>query len=277
MVAPERHSPTPSPSTALARARPARSPPPLRDYRSIAAPTCSRLRADAPGGHHDRAGRTLVGAARAGGTMSNRTRLKILTILHGVMERARRVWKLPRNPVTDVEKPTHGAAPRSRSSRPRRSTRSLGRAGLRARRRDLPDRGLHWPAPRRARRAALARRRLHRSPPPRHPPTPSEPVHAQVGKGALRPDGARRRRGPARLAARGAHRRRRPRLPRHRRGFPRRHGPLPSLQGRAQARRAADLRFHDLRHTFGTQVIGNPRVRSSSSRSGWDTQTSTPR
>ncbi len=42
----------------------------------------------------------------AGGTMNNRTRLKILTVLHGVMQRAKRVWKLPRNPASDVEKPT---------------------------------------------------------------------------------------------------------------------------------------------------------------------------
>ena len=41
----------------------------------------------------------------AGGRMNNRTKLKVLTVLHGVMGRARRVWKLPRNPVTDVEKP----------------------------------------------------------------------------------------------------------------------------------------------------------------------------
>jgi integrase len=39
------------------------------------------------------------------GRMNNRTRLKILTVLHGVMQRAKRVWKLPRNPVSDVEKP----------------------------------------------------------------------------------------------------------------------------------------------------------------------------
>jgi integrase len=31
--------------------------------------------------------------------------LKILTVLHGVMKRAKRVWKLPRNPITDVENP----------------------------------------------------------------------------------------------------------------------------------------------------------------------------
>jgi len=43
-----------------------------------------------------------------GGTMNNRTRLKILTVLHGIMQRAKRVWKLPRNPVADVEKPIQG-------------------------------------------------------------------------------------------------------------------------------------------------------------------------
>jgi integrase len=42
----------------------------------------------------------------ARGTMNNRTRLKILTVLHGVMQRAKRIWKLPRNPISEVEKPT---------------------------------------------------------------------------------------------------------------------------------------------------------------------------
>ncbi len=41
----------------------------------------------------------------ASGRMNNRTRLKILTVLHGVMKRAKRIWKLPENPVSDVEKP----------------------------------------------------------------------------------------------------------------------------------------------------------------------------
>ncbi len=51
--------------------------------------------------------------ARAlGGTsgMSNRTKAKIVTVFHGVMERARRVWKLPLNPVSDVEKPRAAVA-----------------------------------------------------------------------------------------------------------------------------------------------------------------------
>lgn len=42
---------------------------------------------------------------RADGRRNNRTQLKIMTILFGVMERARKVHKLPLNPVRDLEKP----------------------------------------------------------------------------------------------------------------------------------------------------------------------------
>ncbi len=45
-------------------------------------------------------------ATLAASGMANATRLRILTCLHGVMKRAKRVWKLPRNPISDVEKPT---------------------------------------------------------------------------------------------------------------------------------------------------------------------------
>ncbi|HVF79046.1 MAG TPA: site-specific integrase, partial [Solirubrobacteraceae bacterium] len=41
--------------------------------------------------------------------MSNATKLKILTILSGVFERARKVHKLPRNPMAAVEKPIQRA------------------------------------------------------------------------------------------------------------------------------------------------------------------------
>src|SRR4051794_35761600 len=37
--------------------------------------------------------------------LSNRSRLKIIIIFHGLMERARKVWKLPLNPVRDVDRP----------------------------------------------------------------------------------------------------------------------------------------------------------------------------
>jgi integrase len=39
--------------------------------------------------------------------MSNRTKVKLLTVLNGVMARARRVHRLPVNPLADVEKPRH--------------------------------------------------------------------------------------------------------------------------------------------------------------------------
>ena len=37
--------------------------------------------------------------------LANRSKQKIIVILHGVMERARRLWKLPSNPVRDVDRP----------------------------------------------------------------------------------------------------------------------------------------------------------------------------
>jgi integrase len=40
-----------------------------------------------------------------GRRLSNRTRLKILIVFHGLMERARRAWKLPINPVADIDRP----------------------------------------------------------------------------------------------------------------------------------------------------------------------------
>ena len=40
-------------------------------------------------------------------TVSNRTKVKILTILHGILERARKAYGLPRNPMVDVERPRH--------------------------------------------------------------------------------------------------------------------------------------------------------------------------
>src|SRR5919109_1854576 len=37
--------------------------------------------------------------------LANRTREKAITVFHGVMERARKLYRLPTNPVADVEKP----------------------------------------------------------------------------------------------------------------------------------------------------------------------------
>src|SRR4051794_40478473 len=41
--------------------------------------------------------------------MANRTREKTITVFHGVMERARKLYRLPANPVADVEKPRTAA------------------------------------------------------------------------------------------------------------------------------------------------------------------------
>jgi integrase len=41
--------------------------------------------------------------------MANRTREKIITVFHGCMERARKLYRLPSNPVADVEKPRTAA------------------------------------------------------------------------------------------------------------------------------------------------------------------------
>jgi integrase len=42
--------------------------------------------------------------------LANSTRLRILTCLFGVMKRAKHVWKLPSNPIADVEKPVQSDA-----------------------------------------------------------------------------------------------------------------------------------------------------------------------
>ena len=108
--------------------------------------------------------------------MSNRTKVKLLTVLNGVMARARRLHRLPVNPMADVEKPRHRRVDGDRGLLAGGGPGAGPRGGLRAGRRDLPDRGVHRPAPRRARRAALARRRLRR---PAHPRRPA-PTRAVV-------------------------------------------------------------------------------------------------
>ena len=83
-----------------------RKPSTLRDYRSII--TAHLLPAFGAARLEDITTESVERWSErlaVGGTMNNRTRLKILTVLHGIMQRAKRVWKLPRNPVADVEKP----------------------------------------------------------------------------------------------------------------------------------------------------------------------------
>lgn len=85
----------------------ARKPSTVRDYHSIIKahllPTFGSIRLEDLS--TERIERWAEGLT-LGGRMNNRTKLKILTVLHGVMQRAKRVWKLPVNPVAGVEKPT---------------------------------------------------------------------------------------------------------------------------------------------------------------------------
>ena len=82
---------------------------------------------------------------------------KLLAILHGIMERARKAYDLPRNPVADVDRIriSYDAA-RFDFYSPRRGLCARARGGVRARRGAVPHGRFRWPAPRRARRAALA-------------------------------------------------------------------------------------------------------------------------
>ncbi len=47
----------------------------------------------------------LIETWQASMTQSASTRSKALVLMHGIFQRARKVWKLPANPVADVEKP----------------------------------------------------------------------------------------------------------------------------------------------------------------------------
>jgi len=195
----------------------------------------------------------------ARGTMNNRTRLKILTVLHGVMKRAKRVWKLPRNPVSDVEKPTQRRSVEMQVYSPEEMM-ALVRAadseqdaaiyltaaftGLR--RGELV--ALRWrdvDFPRRHIRvtASYTERAL------------STPKSGKVRSVPMAPAVAE---ALARLNQRGEHCTDDDLLFSGIAG-----GYLdasaPYRRYKATLKRAA-LRFYDLRHTFGTQVIGNPRV-----------------
>ena len=138
-----------------------RKPSTLRDYRSIVRAHLLPAFGDAAArGRHGRAHRALEGDAAR---WRNRTKSKILTVLHGVLRaRARASTGSAYNPVADVEKPRHRRVDGDRGLLARGGLGARPRRRVRAGRRDLPHRRVHRPAPRRARRAALARRRLRR-------------------------------------------------------------------------------------------------------------------
>jgi integrase len=201
-------------------------------------------------------------ALTRGGRMNNRTKLKILTVLHGVMGRARRVWKLPRNPVTDVEKPiqTHRTdvdvfSPEDVMALVRAAASEqdaaiyLTAAFTGLRRGELV--ALRWRDVDFARRhirvtASYSERALTTPKSGRIGSVPLAPVVSE----ALARQGQREEFiGEDDLVFLG---------------IAGTYLDASALYRRYKAalRRAGlrDLRFHDLRHTFGTQVIGNPRV-----------------
>ena len=85
------------------------------------------------------------------------TRVKLLAIVHGIFQRARKVWGLKVNPAVDVEKPPLSSSEDIEVFSPEESGRSY-RCGVRAGCRDLSHRRVHRAASRRASRLALARR-----------------------------------------------------------------------------------------------------------------------
>jgi integrase len=199
---------------------------------------------------------------RAGLTGSPRTKNKLLTELHGVFRRAQKVYGLERNPAAEVEKLRQRRRLDLDVFTPEEVRALCRRRGDRTGRGDLSHRRLHRAAPRRADRAALARRRLPRLPHPGLRVLRRRTAHrAQEGKvrsvplasevaAVLTQLGQRERwTGDDDLVFPGE-------LGGHLGGSALRRRYLEALE-RAGLRR---LRFHDLRHTFGTAMIAKADI-----------------
>ncbi len=240
-----------------------RKPSTLRDYRSIInahlLPTfCSERLEDITTDQVERWSAQLANT----GAMTNRTRLKILTVMHGVMKRATRVWKLPRNPVSDVEKPIQRRSTAIDVFSPEEIMALVRNAD------SEQDAAIYLTAAftglRRGELVALRWRDIDF-------PRCHIRVTASYGEGGLTtPKSGKERSVPmapavaeelAKLVKRDTH------SADDELVFPGTAGA--HLDGSALYRRfktalkragLRDLRFHDLRHTFGTQVIGNPQV-----------------
>ena len=95
----------------------------LCDYRSSIShhllPAFGEMRLEDITEQHIERWRTTLGTQRRG-ALSNRSKNKLLVVLHGVMRRAMKVWGLPINPVAGVERyPQRG--PDRQRGRPRRT------------------------------------------------------------------------------------------------------------------------------------------------------------
>ena len=188
---------------ALPRARaPAQAVNPPRLRLDLRQPRPPAARRDDGRGRHVRRRRAWA-ASRAGPddfVLSNRTR-KTIVVFHGLMERARRLHRLPGNPVADVEKPGLGSTEievfspeevmalvrAADAGRTPRST-SPPPSPASAKASSSPSAGETSTSP----AATSASGQLHQRP----------PHLAEVRQGPLRPDGHRRRRGPRPLGQR---------------------------------------------------------------------------
>jgi integrase len=194
--------------------------------------------------------------------MTNRTRLKILTVLHGVMRRAQRVWKLPRNPVAGIEKPTQRVRTEIEVFSPEevyalvRGAASdqdaaiyLTAAFTGLRRGELV--ALRW------RDVDFGRRHIRVTASytesgltsPKSGKIRSVPMAPLVAEAVARLGNGRPSSGDADLV-----------FPGMRGGYLDASALYRRYKVALRAAGLRNLRFHDLRHTFGTQVIGNPRV-----------------
>ena len=183
-----------------------RKPSTLRGYRSIInahllpgvrRPNASRT---------SRPSRSNAGpSASPPAALNNRTRLRILTVLHGIMQRAKRVWKLPRNPVADVEKPIQARSISIEVFSPEEVMALVREAD------SEQDAAIYLTAAftglRRGELVALRWREVD-FPRPAHPGRGqlqrARPLHTQVGQGPIDPDGRAGGRDLARLN-RGRH------------------------------------------------------------------------
>jgi integrase len=195
--------------------------------------------------------------------VSNRTKAKLLTVLNGVFVRARRAYKLGHNPVADVEKPRQRRSLAIEVFSPEEVMALMRAAGSEQdaaifltaaftglRRGELI--ALHWRdvdfAGQALRvRASFAGRQLTS---PKSGKVRSVPMAPEVAKSLARLGERERWTGDDHLVFPGAG------------GY--------YLDGRALSRRYAaavkraglrPLRFHDLRHTFGTRMIAKADIR----------------
>ena len=142
----------------------------------------------------------------AGSSGRSATRNKALVLLHGIFRRARKVYGLPLNPAAEVESTAVRRSGDIEVFSPEEVWALVRAAASEQDAAIYPDGGVHRPAPGRAARAALARRRLRRvdDPRPRRATPAGELTTPKSGKVRVGADGPRRRRGAGAAGQRGS-------------------------------------------------------------------------